>query len=421
MTALPLPLQRHAVPREERRTGTAWAFGRLDAKLAALTVFLSPMNFFRLDAVYLTLADVAACATLFVMLLNGRIPKAPFGFATPLWLTGFLALATGLAIGSVANGEMIPLIVVVSQYFFSLIVLAFVLAGRPYRETVALLKVLVFALAVVMAFGAYVVHFVPDPDPRLVSGNGRMRSLVERENEMAVLGAIAIMLLLNLTLLGEVRRLAAVLIMPILLYGVILTGSNTGLMLTTFGVAVSTLFSGSARVLIGFVIAAAASVAVVVFAGDIILPEVFRERVLTALTSGDLSQAGTFEDRFLLIREATDIARETLVVGLGADQYRAISAHGAPVHNSYLLLLTEGGMLSLIGLALLLMTGVSLAWAAAFNSHARTQGLIALTIVLIYAAMLNTFAHFYARFWSVPLILALALPAAFINEKSRRH
>ena len=70
---------------------------------------------------------------------------------------------------------------------------------------------------------------------------------------------------------------------------------------------------------------------------------------------------------------------------------------------------------------LLLLSGVTLAWVAIVVAGARTEGLIALTIILIYAAMLSSFAHFYARFWSVPLVLALALAAACLNTKSRNR
>ncbi|MEM5545016.1 hypothetical protein WNY61_20015 [Sulfitobacter sp. AS92] len=409
-------------PRAVRfRQRPAPVLSKLDSKLAALTVFLSPMNFFRLDVVYLTLADAAACATLLVMLLKGNVPRAPLGMVTPIWLTGVLLLAAGLTIGSVVNGNLLSLVVILLQYFFSLIALVYVLAGREYRETVALLKVLVFSIAVVMAFGAYVVHYVPDPDLRLVSASGRLRSLVERENATAALGSIAIVLLLNLTLDGKFRRITAALIIPVLLYGVILTGSNTGLILTVFGATVTALFSNSARVTIGFILAGVTAVIVAKFAGDIILPEIFQERVLTALTTRDLSQAGTFEDRYLLILEALEIARDTLGVGLGADQYRTISAYGAPVHNSYLLLLTEGSLISLLGLVLLLLSGVTLAWAAIVEADARTEGLIALIVCLIYAVMLSSFTHFYARFWNVPLVLALALAAASHKTKSRNR
>ncbi len=391
----------------------------LDMKLAAFTVFLSPMNYFRHDAVYLTLADGAAIATLLVMLLKGNLPRAPFGVFTPLWLLGTLALIAGLTLGSIAQGDMIPLVVVVLQYVFSLLVVVFLIAGRSYREVATLLKTFVFSIAFVMAFGAGVIHFMPDPDPALVSPSGRLRSLVERENATAALGAIAIVVLLNLSLLKEMSRLTAALVMPILLYGVILTGSNTGLMLTFLGITGTAVFSGSARFILGYIVLIVTAVALVLFAGDLFLPEVFQRRVLGALTSGNINSAGTFEDRYYLIREAIGISRDTLFVGLGADQYREISSHGVPVHNSYLLMLTEGGLLSLIGLLFLLLTGLGLAWACIFVVGASTHGVVALIVTLIYAVMLNTFAHFYARFWIVPLALALALAASRLDVGAR--
>ena len=43
-----------------------------------------------------------------------------------------------------------------------------------------------------------------------------------------------------------------------------------------------------------------------------------------------------------------------------------------------------------------------------------------LTILLIFALMLNTFPHFYARFWNVPLILALSLSCALPQARAPR-
>lgn len=388
------------------------ALGTLEGRLAAATVFLSPMNYFRLEAAFVTLSDLLACATLLVMLLQGRLPRAPFGIATSFWLAGFLALAAGLTLGSVAHAEMGGLVVILAQYFFSLVVLPFVLAGRPYREAIALLKVLAASIVAVMVFGIWVIHFVPDPDLRFVSYSGRLRSLVERQNECAALGAIAIVLLLNLALLREVRARTVALALPILLYGIVLTGSNTGILMLALGVAVTVIFSGSARAMIGCAALTGAAVAAVLAGGDAFLPEVFRERVLAALMEGNITEAGTFEGRFHLMQDAVEISRHTLLFGLGADQYREVSAHGAPVHNTYMLLLAEGGMLSLMGLVMMLMTGAFLGWAAIVHGRARMQGLVTLVIVVIFAAMLNTFPHFYARFWNVPLILALGLAAA---------
>ena len=135
-------------------------------------------------------------------------------------------------------------------------------------------------------------------------------------------------------------------------------------------------------------------------------------RVFGALQTGELSEAGTFTDRMFLIHEAMEVARETLLIGLGTDQYRVISAHGAPVHNTYLLVLTEGSLMSLFGLIGLYLTGVYLSWRAARQSDSWNIGGMTLIVMLLFALAMNGFAHFYARFWAVPFLLALALSLA---------
>src|SRR3546814_3333097 len=51
---------------------------------------------------------------------------------------------------------------------------------------------------------------------------------------------------------------------------------------------------------------------------------------------------------------------DTMFVGIGVDQYRVVSPTQVPVHNMYLLLWAEGGLLALLGWMLLLtIAGVS--------------------------------------------------------------
>src|SRR3546814_3033601 len=73
-----------------------------------------------------------------------------------------------------------------------------------------------------------------------------------------------------------------------------------------------------------------------------------------------MSQAGTFTGRMDLILEAWEIVEDTMFVGIGVDQYRVVSPTQVPVHNMYLLLWAEGGLLALLGWMLLLtIAGVS--------------------------------------------------------------
>src|SRR3546814_12608715 len=102
-----------------------------------------------------------------------------------------------------------------------------------------------------------------------------------------------------------------------------------------------------------------------------------------------------------LILEAWEIVEDTMFAGIGVDQYRVVSPTKVPVHNMYLPLWDEGGLLALLGWMLLLtIAGVSVVrvyWvdrqAAALGSSVRS------TFLICSAAS----PHSYERMWLVPL------------------
>lgn len=388
--------------------------------LAAIAVLLSPMNYLRAPGIYLTASDTAIALALLAMIRKGSIPRLPFGAATPLWYGGFAMMAAGLVAGSVAHGDPANLATIITQYAYSLIAMPLVLAGRPTAQVVTLLRMLAFGIVAVMVFGIVMIHTVADPPHPFVTWNGRMASLVERVNECAALGAIAIVLVLGLWQIGRVRTVELVVALPVLGYGIMLTGSNTGLLCAAFGVGLVAVVNGSGR-MIGLVTAGlVAAVAFVALFPDQV-PAVFRDRVLAGLETGDIQRAGTFTDRLELIREAFALSRDHLLIGMGADEYRNVSLHGAPVHNTYLLILNEGGLPALLGLVMLIATGLPAIVAHIGAREFRPHLTITVSVMLIFALMLNTFPHFYARFWNVPLILAFALAASLPRTVPRRN
>jgi len=382
---------------------------RLELYLAIATVVLSPMNYLRLEAVYFTVGDFFGFATLVVMLLNRRIPLAFFGPATSFWLLSLGLYLGGLVIGSVVHGDAVAGLIVFVQYCYSLIVIPLIISARRLEETLLLMKVLIYSITAIMLLGVLLIAFVPDVDPRLVSGSGRLRSLLERENAAGAMAAIAITFSIYLRLIGLFRLTVFVPVMAILFYGLMSTGSNTGLGATVLGVGLLLLFMGQVRAILVALVFATVSIVIVVYFGELFLPEIFQKRVFGALSTGDIDKAGTFVDRFDLIHEALEVANSTVFLGLGADQYRVISDHNAPVHNIYLLILSEGGLVSLLGLLGLFLTGVAISLRTLRFPNGWKRGALTLTMVILFALLLNAFAHFYARFWHVPLTLALSL------------
>ncbi|WP_298908903.1 O-antigen ligase [uncultured Aliiroseovarius sp.] len=391
---------------------------QLELYLAIATVALSPMNYLRLDVAYFTASDLFGFMTLIFMLLNRTVPLRFYGPTTSLWHFSFILFVGGLLLSSIAHGDPVDGLIVSLQYFYSLIIIPIIIACRRLDETFLLMRVLIYSIAAIMLHGIYLVTFVPDASPRLVSGSGRLRSLLERENAAGAMTAIAITfsLYLRLTRRFRLKHFAPTLV--ILLYGLMLTGSNTGFGATVLGASLVLLLVGSFRTTLITVGLGGIFIAITLLAGDLFLPEVFQRRVLGALSTADLSQAGTFSDRAALIQEAFQLSNDAKWLGFGANQYRIISHHGAPVHNTYLLILLEGGIMSLLGMCGLFFSALALGIGAYRNPESRSRGVITLVTVILFILVLNAFAHFYARFWHVPLAIAisLSLPRAFIQN-----
>lgn len=402
MRTLALPDEElHAMPMPAQRV---W---RLDLILVAITVFLSPLNYLRASFGYVTLGDAFAMLTLLVMLVQKRLPLYPFGHATAGWLIGVLMMTGGLTLGSAMNGNLVNGLVVVGQYCLSLLLLPVLLIQRDEDEIILLIKVFIASMIVVMLHGAYAVQYTPD-DLRFVSRNGRLAGLVERENATAALAAMSITFTLWLYFVGEVRGWLLPFLLAPLAWGLLLTGSNSGFMLAAIGVVCLALFSGALGVLLRLTIGVVLLGVVVHLWGHLFLPEIFLERVFGALETGDVSEAGTFDDRVALMREALTITRRTIFLGLGADQYRVISAYEAPVHNAYLLLLAEGGLVSLMGHFVLMLTAIYLAFPVWHARDTRWFGVLTLTMVTMFAFAQMGITHYYGRFWIMPWLLAIA-------------
>lgn len=101
------------------------------------------------------------------------------------------------------------------------------------------------------------------------------------------------------------------------------------------------------------------------------------------------------------------------------DQHRLISQYGAPVHNTYLLLFSEGGLVSLLGFVCLLLTLAFVGWRSFSNPDTRWSGVLMFTILLMFAVALNGVTHVYGRFLSVPLLLPAAI--CLSGYRVRRH
>ncbi|TYC75959.1 hypothetical protein FMN63_06170 [Stappia sp. BW2] len=388
----------------------------LERLLVIAAVFLSPMTYLRTNIVFFTLSDLIASAAFVVMIANRRIPLRPFADMTPFWLFSVLLLCGGLIVGSLMSGDPLTGAVGVGQYGFSLVLMPLLLLGRSARETMFLCKVMAFSLAFVMLHGVFYSVFSPD-DARFFSRNGRLTGLIERENGVGLLAGVGLVYLIWLYFISQISGLLFAALATPVAYGLLLSASNSGFIVSMLGIFGVSFFYGSAKHILIVIGVAVAGLAALFLFGEYFLPEVFLERVYGALTTGDSSEAGTFDGRMLLIREAIVMINRSIWVGVGVDQHRLISDLGAPVHNTYLLLFSEGGVVSLLGLVGVLLTLVFVGWRAFSSTETRWAGVLMFTILLMFAFALNGVTHIYGRFLCVPLLLPAAICLAGLRER----
>ena len=413
------------VPRPAAWTGlgfSAQVRGRLDQLeffLAGGTVFLAPINTLRHPSFYLTLSDVLAVICLFVMLLNRSLPVRPFGSVTFWWIVGLVMLVGGLLVSSLVNGDATRGIVVSSQYGAAYFLLPFVIVSRSRSQVEILAKLFVLIVVLMCLHGVYLIHYVGEVNTRFVSGNGRLMSFVERQNAFAAVIAMTFPLLFWLGEEGRIRRIYLWIALPVLAYGIMLTGSATGMagMSYAFAIYLLVIISRSLRQIALAFAGVTAAVAAFAIWGKAILPAVFQKRILGALESGDIDQAGTFSHRYDLMMEALRLVDDAILLGFGADQYRVVSPLQQPVHNAYLLIWAEGGLIAVVGLLLLVFSGLLTLPGVFRQAAGRSAAICTFCLVTQFAFLINATPHIYARFWIVPLLLGIAVSITFARER----
>lgn len=380
-------------PDEQRR----WEFALLQSG-----VFFAPYVAFRHPGVYITLSDVLFAGAFLLRLYTRRL-ASPFANITWLWLLGLLMLTGGLFIGSIFKGDMVRCLVLVAQYSFAYLVVPLILLRRPEEEGMRLIKCGIWGMAVMCAIGT-AFYMVGGDRWALFTGDRRFTGFLDNPDAMAVLTVMALPLTFFLLLSRQMKPITGILCIALLVTGIILTGSNTGL----YSMAAATLIFFTGRRNFRTLITMACLGGAVLMVGQGYLPTALQQRLLPAMSTSFPSGGARSDDRQALNREALSMADENVVIGLGADQYRMESRYGQPVQNLYLLLLNEGGGLSLLGYLLIL--GVPIV--AGVLAHRLPDGKLALlttvTIVVVFANAIMGVPHVYGRFWFLFILLAVS-------------
>lgn len=392
---------------------------RVEFLCAQGAVLLATYYALRIPGYFITASDILFGLAFFVRLCTGRLTR-PFGEMTWLWVAGVAMLIGGLFVGSLVHGEMLRGTILIGQYCFAFILVPLALLGRPIDQVIRLIECAVWGMTLMCVIGiaVYLTGFSSTGGEQweFVSGNRRLSGFVDNPNGMAILIVLTIPLTWFLLLSRRMHKALAFFCLAVLLTGLILTSSNTGLL----GFAVATLIFFAGRRSFKTLLVVALAGTALFLSGQNYLPETFNNRVLNAASTGDIQQAGTYAHRHELITEAVAMSDDHIVVGLGADRYRMVSEWGQPVHNTYLLLLVEGGALSLFGLLAIIGAAIVTVLISPTRLFGGLVALTTITIAIVFALLLNGMPHIYARGWILPLLLALS-PAITCEVAWGRH
>jgi O-Antigen ligase len=404
------------------RTSDAAPFGRLltirrrrfdlaalELPITRLAIFLSVFPSLRPAEVFFTYGDMLFCLSGALLLLSGRLRLTPMGPLTVPWLLAFAVLSGGLIASSLLGDAPERVLVVLGQYAFAYVLLAYIVVRTDESIVDVFIKTFVLGMVCVNAYGLAVYYGGVDESLRFVTGSGRLASFMDNPNTNANVIALTLPLVLYLGFAGKWRIAYVLGALAILACTLVAASSVGGLLWSLGGIAVFIALTIKWRVLVAIAIGVAVAIPLFNHYGEALLPETFQARVLSAAQSGDMSDAGTFSFRMSLIHEALDLVGDRLLVGVGVDQYRVQSRFGAPVHNAYLLLWAEGGLPALIGWLMLPQIIALTAVCVLGQPGGRLITATVLAVIVVFLLDATGNAHMYGRYWTVPLHLCTGL------------
>ena len=379
--------------------------------LLLVGVFFASFQEFRPADILLTYSDIAFVLAAALIFVSRGFYISYFGSYTPAWHSFFALMIGALFVNSIFNDAETEWFTVTLQYAACYILLPMLLLGSVGGrwQTIALAFVIGVLAMEIIAFGIYQ-YYDGDYDklraiaPQFSSGTGRWGAFGGNPNRHAAIIAMTLPLLYYLRTTRVFPALGFYIGVVVLAVALVFTASNSGVFATAIGTMVF-LLVGGLRVRFHHIVAGLVGVMIIVVAQPP-LPTVFQSRVAPVFESGNLADAGTFSSRLSLAEEAWDFIREDPLTGVGVDQYREVSSHGLPVHNSHLLLWVEGGILALIGW--IGMLGVLFTIILFSARRYRLERALAFSVLTIFLVFSMASAHMYARVWMLPVLLAIA-------------
>jgi len=383
----------------------------LAAPLMAIGAFFTGYQALRIGPINLTLSDIAFASAFAICAWRGRLTSRPFGGFTSVYIAGLTLILGGLMIGTAVHGDMTRWVVISSQYLFGYLLLPMMFLNQPRWLAHRIVICFLVGMALLEASGI-VASLTMDHarasrylSQEFISGNGRVSSFAAEPNWNGQLISMAFPLLIYCYAKRLISLLLFITIAVLLAWGLLLCASFAGFIAAVITVSITLLFAGIRRIAAALVIIAVAGSIYV--ASGAPMPAAFEKRVAGAISEADLDSAGTYAGRVKLIRLAWETSEDTMLLGLGVEGFRKTNDIQQPVHNLFLLLLVDGGFMSLLGLCVLVGT---LVWTPLpFLAQNRLGVGTALALIAAFLIYTQSNPHMFSRLNINPVMFSLLL------------
>lgn len=341
------------------------------------------------------------------------------------WAIAFTAIALGFLLSDLVQGTLgFETLSVVLQYGFVFLFLPAILSCMPAAFRVRASKYFLDGVLVVSTIGAVAYLLLPSAYERAVSlglfiGGNRLGSFVGA-NGLAKTIAVSVPLLAICHHCGECSKRYVYAWIACCGSALALSASFGGILSTaTAGLLVlgPTIVSLYKRSALRTTMRLGIFAGVALFCYSVIaLPSLTENhwhsfsRIQKVLDSGDLSHAGSFSDKRHLMTLALDLIADSPVIGVGSQQFSVATRQDSSVHNSYLLVWSEGGILALMGYLAVIGTSITLSLSHlrnATNTRSRLIGWAVFVCLAVYSLNSITNTHAYPRFFVLPILLSV--------------
>ncbi|API89840.1 hypothetical protein BKP56_11465 [Marinilactibacillus sp. 15R] len=386
-------------------------------KLICLALFLAPFDTIRLPGIYLTVSDVVFISILPIFLINLLRHNSNINSMTVRLASACFLIIFGFVISLFRGSEhaVLPTITYAIQFLFVLLYLPLLINKYILKKDIYLkmLHYYILGLLSSIVIGLIIDLFFPGVNSTLVSkgifvSSIRFGAFIGSNGLAKLISAMIplVFLLYHRRIIDKKYVLFAVLV---LLYALLKTSSNGGTLATVFSLSLVIILSRTWKLKKEIY----SVIGVSVFLGSVLILngyldiQMFISRVYNNFRYLDISEAGSYNLKIEIMKEALGMIAKNPIIGIGAEQYVRLSSFNSTVHNSYLSFWSEGGIISLIGFLYIFIIIYKLLISRINAKMDKNTSLYILIFTSVLMLNFITDTQVYQRFRMIPIILVI--------------